>query len=650
MVVNAASDPKTVTASGRTGTSQGIRVFAAEIAAVARVGHSYEIKFTGRFPDSPSGEARIREENPTGNTLATSAAVNGEFSVSAVRTHAEIVADGAAAREYSLGNSSGNITIIYTGITITRICPDGCTACIVHGVTIVNGGSNASVSPASPVAGEEVTVRAGSRAGQIFDGWEITAGGVTLANAALSNTTFTMPAAAVTLTATWKVDDGSGGIPASLTAHEVVARMGLGWNLGNQFDAGFSGRSYSNPFGTTDFANTSVVNLETNWAGGASFRVERALINNVKAAGFDTIRIPVTWYKAIEGTSANRHQTNFTIRRDWMDRVKEVVDWAYEAGFYVILNSHHDDFIMPFSTAAEATASNATLARLWTVIAGEFNEYGERLIFEVLNEPRIVSGPGEWVGGGPRGNAEAIERRQRINDLNQAAVNAIRATGGNNANRILMIPTHGAAPHAASWGDAFDGFTKPNDPANPNVNKMILSIHSYQPEEWSGVAGVNGAWVESTITNMMNGVQTNAARLGMPVVLGEWGSVARGEPGSANEGDNGIGSRGHHHRVYVQHATSRGMATVMWDTGMRGAVNTNEGRFGIFYRNAPHNLAYTTLPGFMKAGFDAAGGLAANVLGAQHTMQSNPLTGLTTTPTNTTLGVSQWSLEMALAA
>jgi hypothetical protein len=215
-----------------------------------------------------------------------------------------------------------------------------------------------------------------------------------------------------------------------------------------------------------------------------------------------------------------------------------------------------------------------------------------------------------------------------------------------------MIPTHGAAPHInVSWGYAFDGFVRPNDPSNPNVNKFALSIHSYQPEQWSGVAGVNGAWESARITNMLNGVQTYATRLGMPVVIGEWGSVARGEPGSSAETDTSPGSRLHHHRFYVEEATRRGMATVMWDTGMRPNPGVNEGRFGIFHRDGQHNLAYPLIPPAMRAGYTAAGGLAQNMSQSMPlSMQTNPLTGLTTTPTNTVVGVSRWSLEMVLAA
>jgi hypothetical protein len=185
---------------------------------------------------------------------------------------------------------------------------------------------------------------------------------------------------------------------------------------------------------------------------------------------------------------------------------------------------------------------------------------------------------------------------------------------------------------------------------------MALSIHSYQPEGWAGIGDsrlpVSGTWTLSSITGMMNGVQREANRLGMPVVMGEWGSVARNEdPNHTSERDSGEGSRGHHVRVYVREATSRGFATVMWDTGLRGSVMMNEGRFGIFDRasTSQNQLVYLHVPAAARAGYTEAGGLAANVRAAS-IAHTSPITGMTFTPTNSVIGVSRWSLESALLA
>jgi endoglucanase len=375
---------------------------------------------------------------------------------------------------------------------------------------------------------------------------------------------------------------GESGDFAALTAHQLVARMGAGWNLGNQFDAYSSGStSYSNPINGSGwnwlaggvYSAMSVSQMETAWVGGSANAVSRDLLNSVKTAGFDTIRIPVTWHKAIVGTHTS---SSFTIREDWMARIKRVVDWSLEAGFVVILNIHHDEYILPFRDSATTTQAVTTVTRLWTLIGDEFKDYGENLVFEVLNEPRIKGHGQEWQGG-------IRSHRQNLNRLNQASVDAIRATGGNNRYRILMIPTY-AASSAPSWanneGGAFDSFEMPNDTGN-SVNKFILSIHAYDPGNFTGINGVNGSWSASDITTVFNRIYTTANRLNVPVVLGEWGAVARHDDHS-NSAER---TRADYARTYTTEATRRGFVTVWWDTGLGGAVMTQEGRWGLFERS-----------------------------------------------------------------
>jgi endoglucanase len=580
---------------GRAGTSQGLRIRLADIGV--RANHEYKFDIAGTVVDG--GNFRLRLEGDPQRVAAEGTPTALSLTTTAAQIQADITARSGAAY-WSIGNTgSSTANMIITGLVITRICPDGCTACTIHGITIVNGGNGSAFSPSSPIAGTEVTVSAGTRSGFVFGGWQVTAGGVTLANASRGTTTFTMGSAAVTLTATWN-EAGDSGICPSLTAHEVVANMGMGWNLGNTLDAG-NGGSYADPFNARNYGALDGAGLEGLWIGGSQFVAAERLITNVRAAGFDTIRIPVTWYKAIEGSSNTRHQGNFTIRRDWMQRVRQVVDWAYGAGFYVILNSHHDEFIQPFRASDNMATTNATIARLWTLIATEFNDdFGERLIFEVLNEPRHKGSPTEWQAGGRRGDATALAYRQRLNTMNQAAVTAIRATGGNNANRILMIPTYAASAHSESWGDAFDGFARPTDPNNPDVNKFILSVHSYVPGGFTGVTATGENWTRAQITAMMNPVQAAATRLGMPVVLGEFGAVAR-----HNDHRNAAETtRADWAQAYVEEARSRGMVPVWWDTGTRGNVNVVEGRFGLFNRRdrtcdntgvAAHSVAYPNI-------------------------------------------------------
>jgi uncharacterized repeat protein (TIGR02543 family) len=445
-----------------------------------------------------------------------------------------------------------------------------------------------------------------TRSGFTFEGWVRTETSSTLIEFGSDGRVFTEN---TTVFARWVASSSGGsGSFASMTAAQVVRNMGVGWNLGNTFEAYDQGStSYSNPIRSTqwrswyggDYAQLSVTRLETGWLEaypilGSESVVTRDLIRNVKRAGFDTIRIPVTWHKVISGSHTS---SSFTIRSDWMTRIKQVVDWAIAEDMYVILNTHHDEYITPFSSSSETSQSVTTLTRLWTLIGREFNnDYDHRLIFEVLNEPRVKGHAREWEGG-------IRSHRRNLNQLNQAAVDAIRATGGNNRYRILMIPTY-AASSAPSWasneGGAFDSFVRPTDSGN-SVNKMILSIHAYEPGNYTGITAVSGSWSRSDITGMMNRVQTEANRLGMPVVLGEWGAVARHDSPTGS-GESG---RADYARTYTQEAVSRGFVPVWWDTGLLGPVNRVEGRWGIMNRRTGR-VHYTNITEAIVAGQRAA--------------------------------------------
>lgn len=206
----------------------------------------------------------------------------------------------------------------------------------------------------------------------------------------------------------------------------------VGWCLGNSLDATGSG-----------------LNSETSWSNPV---VTKELILAVKDAGFDAVRIPTTWYNHVD--------EDFNIDEKWMDRVQQVVDYAYGEGMYVILNAHHENWNDPYKSTLSTV--KAKIQKLWTQIAERFKGYGERLIFEGMNEPRWKNTDYEWNGGNSEG-------RSVVNEYNECFVEAVRATGGNNSYRALMIPTYAAS------SSALDGFTVPDD------ESIIVSIHAYSP-------------------------------------------------------------------------------------------------------------------------------------------------------------------------
>lgn len=162
------------------------------------------------------------------------------------------------------------------------------------------------------------------------------------------------------------------------TAAEFVAGIKVGWNLGNTLDV-------------TDISyleiTTPLFRLETAWGNPVTTKEH---INAIKNAGFDTIRIPVSWAKASD--------SSYNIREDWMIRVTEVVNWAVENDMYVIINTHHDESIFKFTNSG-VERSLVAFRKIWMQIAAQFKNYNEKLIFEPLNEPRTKGSDKEWQGG-----------------------------------------------------------------------------------------------------------------------------------------------------------------------------------------------------------------------------------------------------------
>ncbi len=233
-----------------------------------------------------------------------------------------------------------------------------------------------------------------------------------------------------------------------ITSMELVSEMGIGYNLGNSLDVCNADRDGD---GEID-ENSSDVD-ETLWGNPV---VTKELIEFVKESGFNSIRIPITWRDHID--------EDYNIDEEWMDRVVEVVDYAYDLGLYVIINVHHDGGGDPEFGAWIRNASadyDGVLEKylaIWQQICDRFEDYGDRLIFESMNE----------VGFDDLDEWKAYET---LNSLNQAFVDLVRSSGGNNPERHLLI--------AGYWTDIAETcdsqFEMPDDPAD----RCILSVHYY---------------------------------------------------------------------------------------------------------------------------------------------------------------------------
>jgi endoglucanase len=297
-----------------------------------------------------------------------------------------------------------------------------------------------------------------------------------------------------------------------ITARQLVYDMKVGWNLGNTLDA---------PEGETAWGNPMT---------------SQAMIDAVKAMGFKTVRIPVTWEKHMGGASA------YTVNAAWLDRVETIANYVLRDSMYAIINTHHDEWATPVASSQTAVADR--LGKLWTQIAARFRDYSDYLVFETLNEPR--QSVNEWNGGTP-------EARTILNAYHQAAVKAIRATGGNNAARFIMICGHGATPTT----ECVNGIVIPND----NDPRCIVSLHTYYPQEFS-FSGGTSTWGSSAdqanvIKELDREKKDVSSKGGGTAIIGEWGSVDK----------SNLSSRVAHAEFYAREARSRGMLAVWWDNG-----------------------------------------------------------------------------------
>ena len=323
-------------------------------------------------------------------------------------------------------------------------------------------------------------------------------------------------------------------------AKEIVKDMGVGWNLGNSLDAKMTNLSlYSSP-----------AEYETGWGNPIT---TKAMIDKIREAGFKTIRIPITWGQHMD---ANNNVTS-----SWMKRVKEVVNYAIDDGFYVIINVHHDgEWCIPDN--AHVNSVTPKLKALWKQIAAEFKDYDDHLIFETLNEPRLEGTNVEWTGG----NSES---RNVVNKYNEAALKTIRSTGGNNMSRAVMMPTYAAS----TYQDAIKDFKVPND------KNVIASIHAYSPYYFAMDINSNvktwGSYSDkSSLNSELDGYLNAFKAKGVPVVIGEWGSINK-----AN-----LSSRVTHAEYYVKACQERGIPCIWWDNNY---TKNNEGEtFGIFNRSS----------------------------------------------------------------
>lgn len=323
---------------------------------------------------------------------------------------------------------------------------------------------------------------------------------------------------------------------AGETAKDIVSNIKIGWNLGNTFDSDDSNLSKSSSVDETYWGNP---------------KTTKEMIDSVKNAGFNAIRIPVTWFNHVDD--------DFNIDSDWMARVKEVVDYAYSDNMYIILNLHHEEDSW---LDVQTTSSNDKIKKLWEQIAAEFKDYDNHLIFEGMNEARTKESANEWNGG-------TASERANINVYWQTFVDTVRASGGNNATRALIVSTYAQSAVA----DAVNDLKVPSD------SNIIVSIHSYAPwsmagDSTSSVSTFGSDQDKKDLDSIFDLLKTTFVDKGIPVIIGEFGAIDKN-----NESD-----RAALFEYYVSSAKQRGIKCFYWDNGLF-AADSDTDSYAIFNRS-----------------------------------------------------------------
>ncbi|WP_435824240.1 cellulase family glycosylhydrolase [Micromonospora echinofusca] len=298
-----------------------------------------------------------------------------------------------------------------------------------------------------------------------------------------------------------------------------VAAMQPGWNLGNTFDA--------------------VGSDETAWGNP---RVTQAQLDAVRAQGFNSIRIPVTW--------SNHHgpAPAYTIDPAWLNRIKEVVGWALDDGFYVMINIHHDSWqwinAMPTDRSTVLNRYNA----LWTQLAAAFRDASPKLHFESVNEPQFANSSGD------------AQNAQLLHELNASFHRIVRASGGNNATRMLVLPTLHTSADQARVDELANTFTQLGD------RNLIATVHFYGYWPFSvNVAGGTrfDATAQKDLTDAFDRVHNAFVARGIPVVIGEYGLLGF----DRHTGTIQQGEKLKFFEFLGWYARTKKITTQLWDNG-----------------------------------------------------------------------------------
>ena len=359
----------------------------------------------------------------------------------------------------------------------------------------------------------------------------------------------------------WIKPDATGMEP-DLSAIGFSGLMGIGWNLGNALES-------------ISFKNGVYSGDETSWGNPV---ITKQLINSVKKAGFNAVRIPVAYSHMVD------NQVNCKIKWAWKKRIEEVVNYVLDNDMYAIINIHWDGGWMNNPVYAQQAAVNAKIDLLWKQIAIYFRDYDDHLLFAGTNEVHIE---GNY-------NAPDPENIAVQNSFNRTFINTVRATGGRNSYRFLVVQGYVTnIEYTMKYMEM---------PADPSKDRMMAEVHYYDPWEfclkedapyatvWSDATWGKEDWVNTAFGYM----KKTFADKGIPVILGEYGVIYRSSLSGQALADH-IASRNYYLNYVTGKALENGMVPFYWDNGYPNS-------FGLFNRADGTRVRKDAISAIISAG------------------------------------------------
>ena len=328
------------------------------------------------------------------------------------------------------------------------------------------------------------------------------------------------------------------------TAQQIASKMKIGWNLGNMLEATWIPR--------TSFAATT-----------------QRTIDSVKVAGFNTVRLPVAWFY-------HSDTATYQIDAAWLAHVKKTLDYCIKDSMYVIMNTHWDNgWLDDHINVKDSAKVNARQRAHWTQIANYFKDYNDHLLFASANEPP----------------AKDVTMMSVLLSYHQTFINAVRATGGNNSSRTLVV--QGPSTDIDLTYKLFNKM-----PTDQISNRLMVEVHYYTPWQFCGLnedaswgkmfyywgkdnhsttdATRNATWgEESDMDKYLGMMKTKFVDKGIPVIIGEYGAFRKKVIAPSDQALHNASIKSFY-RYFVKSATERGMITYCWDTG--GIINFTTGK------------------------------------------------------------------------